>query len=248
MQNGLDDKKPDASIRASLGGPERFLTRTISVTQSVERNPAAQAERQAEPPRPLMRELPPADPFPVDLLGPVLGPAARAIHDRVRAPLAICGQSVLAAATLAVQGHANIELPMGHTKPVSSFFLTVAATGERKNAVDTEALSAVRKRESVLDEAYAREHLEYRNSKDAWEAARKAVIKDTTGDHADRKAALDALGPKPSPPLEPLLTCSDSTFEGLCNVLAVGGPSVGIFAAEGGQFVGATDGARCDQR
>jgi hypothetical protein len=35
-----------------------------------------------------MRELPPADPFPVDALGPVLGSAARAIHDRVRAPLA----------------------------------------------------------------------------------------------------------------------------------------------------------------
>src|ERR1700731_3165530 len=53
-----------------------------------------------EPPRPLMRELPPADPFPVDELGGVLGAAARAIHDRLQAPLAICGQSVLAAATL----------------------------------------------------------------------------------------------------------------------------------------------------
>src|SRR5690349_17601530 len=61
-----------------------------------------------EPPRPLMRELPPADPFPLDALGDVLAPAARAIHDRVQAPLAICGQSVLAAATLVVQAHADI--------------------------------------------------------------------------------------------------------------------------------------------
>ena len=53
--------------------------------------------REQEPPRPLMRELPPADPFPVDALGEVLAPAARAIHDRVQAPLAICGQSLLAA-------------------------------------------------------------------------------------------------------------------------------------------------------
>jgi hypothetical protein len=60
-----------------------------------------------EPPRPLMREVPPADPFPVDALGEALAPAARAIHDRVQAPLAICGQSVLAAATLAVQAHAE---------------------------------------------------------------------------------------------------------------------------------------------
>jgi hypothetical protein len=53
-----------------------------------------------EPPRLLMRESPPADPFPIDALGDALEPAARAIHDRVQAPLAICGQSVLAAAQL----------------------------------------------------------------------------------------------------------------------------------------------------
>src|SRR5262245_30285418 len=56
-------------------------------------------ELKPEAPRPLMRELPPADPFPIDSLGDVLAPAARAIQDRVRAPLAICGQSALAAAS-----------------------------------------------------------------------------------------------------------------------------------------------------
>ena len=55
-------------------------------------------EVKPEPPRPLMREPPPADPFPVHALGDVLGAAAAAIHDRVQAPIAICGQSVLAAA------------------------------------------------------------------------------------------------------------------------------------------------------
>jgi hypothetical protein len=98
-------------------------------------------EAKLEPPRPLVREMPPADPYPTDALGKVLAGAARAIHDRVQAPLAICGQSVLAAATLSVQGHANVQLPMGHVKPVSSYFISVAATGERKSAVDTEALA-----------------------------------------------------------------------------------------------------------
>ena len=51
-------------------------------------------EMRAEPPRPLTRPMPPADAFPVDALGDVLGAAARAIHDRVQAPLAICSQSV----------------------------------------------------------------------------------------------------------------------------------------------------------
>jgi uncharacterized protein DUF3987 len=97
-------------------------------------------EATPEPPLPLMRELPPADPFPTEALGEVLGPAATAIHDRIQAPIAICGQSVLATGTLAVQAFANVELPMQHAKPLSSFFMTVAATGERKSAVDQEAL------------------------------------------------------------------------------------------------------------
>jgi hypothetical protein len=192
----------------------------------------------SEPPRPLMRELPPADPFPIHALGDVLEPAAAAIHDRVRAPLAICAQSVLAAAALAVQGLGNIKLPPGHVKPLSCFFVSVAVTGERKSAVDYEALSPVREHERALREAFAGERLEYENSKDAWEAARKVAIKRGKGDRARVKDALDKLGPPPLPPLEPVLTCGEPTFEGLCKLLAVGWPSVGIFASEGGQFIG----------
>jgi hypothetical protein len=92
-----------------------------------------------EPPRPLTRELPPADPFPIDALGDMLGAAARAIYDRVQAPLATCGQSVLAAVALAVQGHADVVLPIGHTRPISDYFITVAKTGDRKTASDIEA-------------------------------------------------------------------------------------------------------------
>src|SRR6266404_4142668 len=100
---------------------------------------ASAAEVKPEPPRPLTRELPPADPFPIDALGDVLGPAARAIFDGVQAPLAICGQSTLAAAALATQGHADIELPVGQAKPISEDFITVAETGARKSACDHEA-------------------------------------------------------------------------------------------------------------
>ena len=216
----------------------RELAAALNKAKAAEREPSTDDDVKAEKPRPLMRELPPADPFPVDALGDVLAPAARAIHDRVRAPLAICGQSVLAAATLAVQGHANVELPMGHEKPLSGYFVSVAATGERKTAVDQEALWPVRKREAALREAIAGERLEYENDKDAWEAARNAAIKNAKGDRARIKQTLDALGPAPLPPLEPIMTCGEPTYEGLCKLLAVGQPSVGIFAAEGGQFVG----------
>jgi Protein of unknown function (DUF3987) len=195
-------------------------------------------EVKREPPRPLMRELPAADPFPVEALGDLLASAARAIHDRIQAPLAICGQSVLAASTLAVQAHADIELPTGHRKPLSSYFVTVAASGERKSAVDQEALWPVRKREAALRDAYRDERLNYDNAREAWDASRKTAIKKHKGDRAAIKQTLDTLGLAPLPPLGPLLTCTEPTYEGMCKVLAVGQPSIGIFAAEGGQFIG----------
>jgi hypothetical protein len=193
-----------------------------------------------EPPRPLMRGLPPADPFPIDALGEVLAPAARAIHDRVQAPLAICGQSVLAAATLAVQGHTDIELPTGQKRPLTNYYLTIAATGERKTAVDTEALWPVRRREAALQDAHVAELHDYENSRLAWDKARDAATKNAKpkGDRAAIKILLDLLGPAPVAPLVPLLTCSEPTYEGLCRLFIVGQPSLGIFASEGGQFIG----------
>jgi hypothetical protein len=194
----------------------------------------------AESPKPLMRELPPADPFPVDALGDLLGPAAYAIHDRVQAPLAICGQSVLAAATLAVQAHADVMLPIGagQAKPLSSYFVTVAATGERKSASDAQATWPIRSHEAALRTTHSLASPAYENKKLAWETARDAARKTGKGDSAAIAAALDALGPAPSRPLVPMLTCPEPTFEGLCKLFAEGQPSLGIFASEGGQFIG----------
>jgi Protein of unknown function (DUF3987) len=67
---------------------------------------------------------------------------------------------------------------------------------------------------------------------------RDEAVKKAKGDRARIKQTLDALGTPPLPPLEPVLTCSEPTYEGMCKLLAVGQPSIGIFAAEGGQFVG----------
>jgi hypothetical protein len=34
------------------------------------------------------------------------------------------------------------------------------------------------------------------------------------------------------------LTCAEPTYEGMCRLLAEGHPSIGLFASEGGQFIG----------
>ncbi len=191
-----------------------------------------------ETPRPLMRALPGASNFPVNALGDVLAPAARAINDRVQAPLAVCAQSVLAAATLAVQAHADIRLPHGQVKPISSYFVTVAQTGERKSAADAEAIGPISAHEAVLRANFDQARLSYQNESEAWVSARGYATRKHKGDRAAIKTALDALGPAPAPPLQPILTCPEPTFEGLCKLLLMGQPSVGVLSAEGGQFVG----------
>lgn len=87
-----------------------------------------------EPPRPLLRGSAPPDPFPIDVLGGVLQGAAEAIVDKVQCPAALAGQSVLAGATLATQGHADVELHHGHAAPLSSFLVTVAETASARTA------------------------------------------------------------------------------------------------------------------
>ena len=192
----------------------------------------------ADKPRPLMREFPPATPFPVDALGTILGGAANAIHSKVQAPLAIGGQSVLAAATLAVQGYADIELPTGQKKPISNFFVTNAESGERKTSCDDEALLPIRKMENILREKFDAEYPPYQNDYTAWEKAKNKITNDKKLSREATKAALDTLGLPPEMPLQPLLTCQDPTFEGLCLLYSIGMPSLGIFSNEGGQFIG----------
>src|SRR5215207_8256013 len=193
-----------------------------------------------EPPRPLRRPLPPPDPFPVDALGDVLGLAAQGIQGKTQAPLAICAQSVLAAATLAVQGYADVQLPTVQTRPASNFFVTVAASGERKTSADTEALWPIRKHEENLRARYDAEMPGYLNAKDAWNKQRDQILgnKKQYPDWEAKRQALDALGPAPTPPLNPMLVCPEPTLEGLERLFVTGQPSMGVFSGEGGQFIG----------
>jgi Protein of unknown function (DUF3987) len=203
-------------------------------------SPSGGQPGKSEAPRALMREMPAPDPFPMNALGPVLASAARAVHDRTQAPEAICAQSVVAAATLVVQAHADVELPIGgkRTKPISNYFVTIAETGERKTEADYQAGWAIRQYERNLCAKYDERYLAYTNDKEAWDKARSEVVKKAKGNRAAIKLALDQLGPPPAPPLAPMLTFTEPTFEGLVKQLSSHSPSLGIYSSEGGQFVG----------
>src|SRR6185436_15659946 len=127
-------------------------------------------------PLPLFPPLPPAEPFPVAALGPVLSRAADAIARKVQAPAAIAAQSVLGVASLAAQAHADVLLPYGQSRPLSLYLITLAGSGDRKSTADNEALWPIRKYEKTLKDEHERQMKAWRVAHDAWDAERKQIL------------------------------------------------------------------------
>jgi hypothetical protein len=194
-------------------------------------------EREAEIiPRPLSKQAGSASPFPVEALGDVLGPAAQAIAAKVQCAPAMASQSVLAVASLAAQALADVALPYGQVRPLSLFCLTIAASGDRKTSADHEAMAPVKMREKRLREAFDPLEQDHAIAVAAWRAQR-AQIERGKSEISDRRAKLDALGPEPAAPVKPILTLGESTAEGLAKHMPVLPGALGIFSAEGGQFL-----------
>lgn len=186
-------------------------------------------------PESLRRPMPPPDPYPMEALGCVLEAAARRIRAVVQAPEAMCGQAVLAAASLAAQPHADVEID-GRRELLSLYVMTIGESGERKSGVDRIALSAHHEHERER----LREHegrieahtLEFA----AYEAERRKIEK--LKDRAEMRRTLEDLGPPPPAPLAPILIASTPTLEGLHRQYATGLPSLGLFHDDGGEFIG----------
>jgi hypothetical protein len=116
---------------------------------------------------PLQKEIIPQEPFPFSALGTNLESVAKRIHEIVKAPDSICGQSVLGAAALITQPHADVHID-GRVHPLSLFLLTVAESGDRKSAVDSIVLKPVRDFEKMLASVYVQERGNYKNKLDIW--------------------------------------------------------------------------------
>lgn len=188
--------------------------------------------------QPLFRQIPPAEPFPIDALGALRAPAD-AIAAMTQAPPAMCAQSVLAAATLAAQPHFDVVLPTGERRPTSGLFVTVAESGERKTSVDGYATRAVAEAERRLAEQDESVREAFRLDRAAWkeatEAAKAAAKK--LGRDAIREA-LAAIGPEPKEPPLPMLLVADPSPEALAMHLADGRPHAGLFTDEAAILLG----------
>ncbi|MBI1360002.1 MAG: DUF3987 domain-containing protein [Alphaproteobacteria bacterium] len=211
---------------------------TLSQPQGMQPMGAPAVFSQPLAPEPLSRELPPAPPFPVDALGPILSAATRAIVEEVKCPAAIAAQSVLGAAALVVQPHADVVIPAtGGARPVSLFLLTIAESGERKSTVDAIAFAAINQHVHDRYAEYKTKKADYDIEKQAHDIARKQVEKTKSATLDEIKSALTSMPGEPVPPSKPALTCSEPTFEGLFKLFEYGSPSLGMYSDEGARFL-----------
>jgi hypothetical protein len=163
-------------------------------------------------PKPLCQPELPSPPYPVEALGRLEQAATKAIEELIQAPAAICAQSVLAACAYTTQQQTDVRMPTGLTRPVSLYLLSVGESGERKSAVDDLASKPLV------------EHQQERQK------GQKALMKA----YLDAKKRGDDTA---EPPLNPLCLVQEPTFEGLCKLLAEGGPNIALMSDEGGSFL-----------
>jgi len=192
-----------------------------------------------ESPLPLYPQLIPSKSYPVSALGETMGKAASAIVSKCFVSPPIASQSILAAACLAVQGHVDVELLSGQSRPCSLYLITVARSGDRKSTADNEASEGIRRHEQSCEQIYKVQCAEWQLEHDIW-TSKKAKLKAATSGDSDAKlqTQLKSLGPEPKKPLLPVVQLPDPTIEGLVKNWVELPGSIGIFSAEGGQFIG----------
>jgi len=155
--------------------------------------------------------------------------------------MAICAQSVLAAASLAVMGHADVALPINRVMPTALYLVCLAVTGERKSTSDDIAMYPVETYERELRAHHETESFDYGVEREAWELTKDEIKKQAKGSKGNVQRELEerlkAHGEAPIPPVEPTLLTDEPTIQGLEKHYLVGLPILGLFATEGGKFI-----------
>ena len=238
----------------SIGKGQAFLDERASVAitktdlagfDSSRSNNAGEGTSQAWPmPQPLAAKIE-AEPYPVDALPDTIRAAVEEVGGFVKAPVPLVASSAIAALSLSIQAHYDVERASKLHSPVSTFTLVIAESGERKSTCDGFFTTAVKDYESAQVEAAKPFVKDYNAAIESWEAKRSGIKdkirqlakeKKTT---ADLEADLRNLGhTKPEPPRVPRLIYGDVTPEELAFKLANVWPSGGVVSAEAGVVFG----------
>lgn len=194
--------------------------------------------------QPLIAKTEAAD-YPLDALPTLIRNAVTEVCGFVKAPAPLVAMSALAALSVAIQAHTDVQRDIKLAGPCGLFFCGIADSGERKTSCDGYFTSTIhdyqaREREKAKPLIQA-----YETDLDAWKAKRggvqekiKALAKDGKPTNLLEKQLHDLDNDKPKAPRVPRLIYSDATPEALASNLVNGWPSGGVFSNEGGIVLG----------
>ena len=177
--------------------------------------------------------------YPLDSMGPVLAAATAATARHVMVPVAIAAQSCLAAASLAVQGHFDVELPTGQVRPTSLHLVTVAESGERKSSSDDLMMQPVWAYQESIEGEYDALKASAAIAQQAWDESRKAVTQREKNKGRDAlEEAYRELGDRPEGPIDPTIVVRAGTTQALLKRFVSCRASLGLMSDEGGSWLG----------
>lgn len=195
-------------------------------------------------PQPLTAKIE-AETYPIDALPDTVRAAVEEVDGFVKAPVPLVASSAIAALSLAIQAHYDVERASKLHSPVSTFTLVIADSGERKSTCDGFFTQALRDYETAQAEEAKPFIKDYNADIESWEAKRSGIkdkIRQLTKEKkptAGLETDLRDLGHnKPVPPQIPRLIYGDVTPEELAFKLANVWPSGGVISAEAGVVFG----------
>ena len=194
--------------------------------------------------QPLIVQIDPQE-YPLDALPPLIRGAVMEVCDFVKSPAPLVAMSALAALSVAIQAHNDVQRAEKLEGPCSLFLCCIADSGERKTSCDGYFTKALRNYETDEREAAKPLIQAYETDLDVWRSKRSGVqekIKSLTKEGKSTNLLENHLHDldkdKPKPPRVPRLIYSDATPEGLALELVKSWPSGGIFSNEGGVVLG----------
>lgn len=179
---------------------------------------------ECQDPLPLMRVIEKGDPFPVDVLPPVMKNAILRVHDVVQAPLDLVCQSFLASVTLAVQPHVDVLID-GRKFPCSNNFIAIGVSGERKSAVDRIAIGPIKEKQYEQGKIFHGDRHKREAELAAWENNRKAALSKKSGQVIEE--ILSAIGEQPRH-VQPCYLFSEPSFQAIERAFAEGRFTLGV--------------------
>lgn len=194
--------------------------------------------------QPLIVQSEPQD-YPLDALPDNVRCAVQEVADFVKAPIPLIATSALAAMSLAIQAHTDVQRADKLAGPCGLFLLAIADSGERKSTCDGFFTKAIRDYQAQEQEAAKPLIQAHKSEHDAWEAKRsglkdkiKELAKKGEPSSAQERELRDLDTVEPTAPRVPRLIYGDATPEALTYALAKQWPSGGVISSEAGSVFG----------